>query len=111
MKQEPPSFSYGEVQVRKVNDTKIHNNIFYYSIGGSKTGHPAVFPLQLAIDQVVTWSNQDDTVLDPFMGSGTVALAALQHNFEYIGFEKFKIYVDMTNERINKFTENLPSIV
>lgn len=41
------------------------------------------------------------------MGSGTVALAALQHNFEYIGFEKFKIYVDMANERIDDFSSVL----
>lgn len=39
--------------IRKVNATKIHNNIFYYSIGGSKVGHPAVFPLQLAIDHII----------------------------------------------------------
>ena len=63
------------------------------------------------MDCIPSKENNNIIVLDPFMGSGTVALAALQHNFEYIGFEKFKIYVDMTNERINKFTENLPSIV
>ena len=99
MKQEPPSFSYGEVQVRKVNDTKIHNNIFYYSIGGSKTGHPAVFPLQLAIDQVVTWSNKDDIVLDPFMCSGTTGLACIQNNRQFIGIDISEKYVTIAKER------------
>ena len=78
------------------------------------TKHPAPFPIDLPnniMDCIPSKENNNIIVLDPFMGSGTVALAALQHNFEYIGFEKFKIYVDMTNERINKFTENLPSIV
>ena len=85
--------------VRKVNDTKIHNNIFYYSIGGSKTGHPAVFPLQLAIDQVVTWSNKDDIVLDPFMGSGTTGLACVQNNRHFIGIEISDKYVQIAKKR------------
>ena len=99
MKQELHSFSYGEVQVRKVNDTKIYNNIFYYSIGGSKTGHPAVFPLQLAIDQVITWSNQGDIVLDPFMGSGTTGLACIQNNIKFIGIDISEKYVTIAKKR------------
>lgn len=85
--------------IRKVNDTKIHNNIFYYSIGGSKVGHPAVFPLQLAIDQVVTWSNKDDIVLDPFMGSGTTGLACVQNNRHFIGIEISDKYVQIAKKR------------
>ena len=82
-----------------MNDTKIHNNIFYYSIGGSKTGHPAVFPLQLAIDQVITWSNKDDIVLDPFMGSGTTGLACTQNNRKFIGIDTSEKYVTIAKER------------
>ena len=85
--------------VRKVNDTKIHNNIFYYSIGGSKTGHPAVFPLQLAVDHIVTWSNKGDIVLDPFMGSGTTGLACVQNNRHFIGIEISDKYVQIAKER------------
>jgi DNA modification methylase len=39
-------------------------------------------------------------VLDPFMGSGTVAVSAIKHNCDYIGFEKFQQYVDLSNEKI-----------
>ena len=82
-----------------MNDTKIHNNIFYYSIGGSKVGHPAVFPLQLAVDQVVTWSNKDDIVLAPFMGSGTTGLACIQNNRQFIGIDISQEYVIMAKKR------------
>ena len=48
-------------------DTKIHPNIFTYTLGGQKTGHPAVFPDKLAEDQIISWSNENDLVFDPFM--------------------------------------------
>lgn len=41
------------------------------------------------------------TVLDPFMGSGTVALSAKQHGCNYIGFEKFQKYVDIANKKMS----------
>jgi site-specific DNA-methyltransferase (adenine-specific) len=44
------------------------------------TGHPAVFPEQLATDHILTWSNAGDVVLDPFMGSGTTILSAIKNN-------------------------------
>jgi site-specific DNA-methyltransferase (adenine-specific) len=65
-------------EIRTVKDTKRHCNIFEYTIGGEITGHPAVFPKQLAIDQIVSWTNEGDIVLDPFMGSGTTAIACIK---------------------------------
>lgn len=92
--------------VRKVNDTKIHNNIFYYSVGGGKTGHPAVFPLQLAKDHILSWSNQNDIVLDPFMGSGTTGVGSIQCGRNFIGFEISKGYFNIAKERLEKEMEN-----
>lgn len=71
----------------EVKETKIKRNIFSYSIGGGKSGHPAVFPDKLAEDQILSWSNENDLILDPFMGSGTTAKMALLNNRNYIGFE------------------------
>ena len=62
-----------------VNEYKQAGNIFEYATGSvvnDKVDHPAVFPKQLAIDQINSWTNKGDIVLDPFMGSGTTALAA-----------------------------------
>ena len=64
--------------------------------------HPAPFPEQLAQDHIISWSNEGDLVLDPFMGSGTIAKMALLNNRKYIGFEQDKHYCDIANERIQK---------
>jgi len=67
-----------------------------------KSEHPAPFPEQLANDHIVSWSNEGDAVLDPFMGSGTTAIACINTNRNYIGFELDKHYCDIANERIRK---------
>lgn len=82
--------------------SKIHNNIFEYSIGGQVVGHPATFPEKLAQDHILSWSNEGDIVLDPFMGSGTTAKMALLNNRKYIGFEISKEYCDLANKRLSK---------
>jgi len=63
--------------------------------------HPAPFPEQLALDHITSWSNEGDIVLDPFMGSGTTAKAALLLRRKFIGFEISKEYCDMANKRIS----------
>jgi len=62
--------------------------------------HPAPFPLQLAKDHVISWSNEDDTVLDPFMGSGTTGMAAKELNRNFIGIEISQEYFDLAKQRI-----------
>lgn len=84
----------------EVKQTKIKENIFYYSVGGGKTGHPAVFPEELANDHIISWSNVGDIVLDPFMGSGTTAKMAILNKRKYIGFELSAEYCDMAEKRI-----------
>lgn len=85
-----------------VKNEKIHNNIFTYNVGGGRTGHPAVFPEQLAKDHIMSWSNPKDLVLDPFIGSGTTAKAAIELNRNYIGFEISKEYCDIAENRIKE---------
>ena len=67
-----------------------------------RKGHPAQFPEQLANDHILSWSNEGDVVLDPFVGSGTTAIACINTNRNYIGFELDKHYCDIANERIQK---------
>ena len=87
-------------EIIEVNATKIHDNIFEYSIGGGKTGHPAVFPEQLAEDHIISWSNKEDLVFDPFMGSGTTGKMALLNNRNFIGIELDEEYFNIAKERI-----------
>lgn len=84
------------------NPTKIHKNIFTYSIGGGKTGHPAVFPYQLAEDHILSWSNENDFVFDPFLGSGTTGLAALKNHRKFIGTEISEEYFNIAKKRIEE---------
>ena len=64
--------------------------------------HTAPFPEQLAQDHIISWSSEGDIVLDPFMGSGTTAIACISTNRNYIGFELDKHYCDIANERIQE---------
>src|SRR5699024_1076787 len=66
--------------------------------------HPAVFPEALAKDHIISWSDKGDLVFDPFMGSGTTAVAALDVDRKYIGAEIAKEYVEIANERIKNHT-------
>ena len=76
-------------------------NIWRFSpVGKNKTSHPAVFPLQIAKDHILSWSNENDIVLDPFIGSGTTAIAAIRTNRQFVGFEISPEYCDMANRRI-----------
>lgn len=70
-----------------------------------KTEHPAPMPEQLALDHIKTWSNEHDTVLDPFMGSGTTGKMAILSNREFIGIDISQEYCDMARKRIEKYDE------
>lgn len=65
------------------------------------TEHPAPFPMELP-DNIIPCVALGEriTVLDPFMGSGTVAISAKKHGCDFIGLEKFQEYVDMANKAL-----------
>ena len=69
----------------------------------NKTGHPAVFPVSLAKDHIVSWSEEGDIVLDPFMGSGTTAIACKDTRRHYIGFEISEEYCKIATERVMNY--------
>lgn len=77
------------------------SNIWRYGTGGNdKTGHPAVFPERLVNDHIISWSNKNDLVYDPFMGSGTTAKMAILNNRYFIGSEISSEYCETANNRI-----------
>lgn len=67
-----------------------------------KYGHPAMFPLRLATEHILSWSNVGDTVLDPFLGSGTTGVAAMKTGRRFIGIEREKGYFAIAQGRITK---------
>jgi site-specific DNA-methyltransferase (adenine-specific) len=66
----------------------------------SKIGHPAPFPLELPYRLIQLYSFKSDIVLDPFMGSGQTALAALKSGRYYVGYELNAEYVSLANARL-----------
>src|SRR3989338_2352390 len=64
--------------------------------------HEAQFPLALADRVVKLYSEKGDLVLDPFMGSGTTAIAAIKNKRDYLGIDKEKKYIDLANRNVKK---------
>ena len=64
--------------------------------------HPCPVPVRLMERIILLTTKEGDTVLDPFMGSGTTAVACINTNRNYIGFELDKHYCDIANERIQR---------
>jgi DNA modification methylase len=75
-------------------------NVWQYATGGTYCDHPAIFPEALARDHILSWSNEGDTVLDPFLGSGTTGKMAVQLNRKFIGIERDEAYFQIAQRRI-----------
>ena len=88
-------------------ETKDASNVWEYAVGGNLTGHPAVFPEKLAHDHIISWSNPGDTVLDPFMGSGTTGVACVNLNRNFIGIELDENYFKIAQDRIEEAKKNI----
>lgn len=70
-----------------------------------KIGHPAPFPMELPYRLIQLYTYQGEVVLDPFMGSGQTALAALKAGRHYIGYEVDPGYQQMAEKRIKTMVE------
>lgn len=81
-------------------DTKFKGEVWDIGIKRN-TKHPAPFPIDIP-DNIIPCVAQGEriVVLDPFMGSGTVAVSAVKNGCDYIGFELFQEYIDMAEKRI-----------
>ncbi len=71
-----------------------------------RVGHPAPFPIDLPYRLIQLYSFTTDIVLDPFMGSGTTAIAALKSNRNYVGFEISEEYIELAKQRVKPY-ENM----
>lgn len=66
----------------------------------TRVGHPAPFPIELPRRLIDLYTYEGDLILDPFMGSGTTALAAIESGRHYVGYDTDPAYVDRATERI-----------
>ncbi len=70
-----------------------------------RIGHPAPFPVELPLRCIKLYTFENDIILDPFMGSGTAAIAALMQKRRYVGYDIDKEYIKKAEKRINELLE------
>jgi site-specific DNA-methyltransferase (adenine-specific) len=78
-------------------------SVWSISAESRKFGHPAPYPVELPLRAIKLYSFRNDVVLDPFMGSGTTAVAALKSGRHYAGYELNPEYIQIANKRIQEF--------
>lgn len=69
----------------------------------TKNEHPAPFPITLAANCIISTTNEGDLVYDPYMGSGTTAVASVMYNRNFIGSELHQPYINMANKRLESY--------
>lgn len=72
--------------------------------------HQAMFPVELAYRVIKLYTDEGDIVLDPFMGSGTTALAAIECNRQYIGIELMEQYAQLARKRVDQL-KKMPKLM
>lgn len=74
-----------------------------------KVGHPAPFPIELPYRLVQLYTFEEEVILDPFIGSGQAAIAALKSNRHYVGYDIDQTYVQLAEKRIKNFVSTFNS--
>ncbi len=93
---------------RVLKEKGVRHNVWRYAVGGGIIGdrichrHPAPYPEDLARDHILSWSNEGDTVLDPFSGSGTTLKMARELGRKGIGIEVNADYCGIIKERLRQ---------
>ena len=97
-------------EIKPVPKFSSRNNIWKYVVGKNFNSadkesheHPAIFPEKLAEDHIITWSNTDNIVLDPFMGSGTTCKMAKKRGRKFLGIEISEEYCKLAERIIEKY--------
>jgi site-specific DNA-methyltransferase (adenine-specific) len=101
--------SYSKNNAQEKRDTIEHDDFIQWTksiwtfpaVNAKKIGHPAPFPIELPHRLINLYSYEGDVVLDPFIGSGTTAIAAIKNNRYYIGYDIKKEYIDLAESRLS----------
>lgn len=114
-RQKDGSMKKGDKGGQKLEKNGMRYNIWNYVIGGGNVTndkmayeHPAIFPEKLARDHIISWSNKGNIILDPFMGSGTVAKMCYLLNRNFDGCEIHKPYFEIAKQRYLQCKKNDP---
>ncbi|TXT64484.1 MAG: Methyltransferase [Promethearchaeota archaeon] len=103
----------GEKKTSITNEdfVKCSKSVWQFSAASAKrVGHPAPFPEELPKRLIEFYSYIGDVILDPFVGSGTTAIAAYQLKRNYIGYDIAEEYVKLANKRLLEYKKTQKSI-
>ena len=99
---------------KPVNEWGVENNIWIIRNGMYKSSkdivafeHPAIFPEELALKHIISWTSENDLVYDPFMGSGTTAKCSIQLNRNWIGSEIDSDYYELIKKRMLNVSDEM----
>ena len=101
------SKNYGSYVYTKriISNTYFPRDVLKVNWQDSMRGlHPTQKPVSLCEYFIKTYSNKGDIILDPFIGSGTTAVAAVNTERKYIGFEQDDEYFEVAKNRLEKLT-------
>jgi site-specific DNA-methyltransferase (adenine-specific) len=91
-------------------DLVYPTNVIHMATECSNRNHSAAFPIELPKWFIKLFTQPDDLVLDPFVGSGTTAIAAIQLGRRYSGIDLSSEYVEMSRNRLADAQLRLPTI-
>ena len=99
-----------EINKKPTPEFSPRTNVWKYCTGKTYSSsdtiafeHPAIFPEGLAGDNILTWTDENDIILDPFSGSGTTCKMAKLLNRKYIGIDISQEYVDIAIKRLENY--------
>lgn len=97
--------------MKKINDNKQMKDVWNFTAPKKSEKlfgkHPTQKPLDLLTRILLSATNENDLVLDPFNGSGTTGVACVTNNRNYVGIELEKSYIELTKKRIKEIENDL----
>ena len=91
------------IHVKNKDGMRFPRSVIYFKTAESEGKlHPTQKPLALMEYLIKTYSNENDTILDPCMGSGTTGVSCIETNRTFIGIEKDENYFNLASRRINE---------
>jgi len=95
------------IPVILAGNIKRGQDFFEFVINGKKAEHPSPKPIEFMKKIILRFTDENDLILDPFMGSGTTAIACMKTNRNFIGIELNPEYVEIANKRISELPQQL----
>jgi len=87
-------------------------SIWYFNPeSAKKLKHAAPFPIELPFRLIQLYSFKNDIILDPFMGAGTTAVAAITSERHYIGYDINKDYIKLSEKRLEFYKKQTKLVI